>query len=250
MSEEIDNERPALSHERRESGWAKVLRGLEYTNNLLLLPMFTVLIIEASVRDSTDVFASVNEFFCAMFFAEWALGLALADDRWAYLRSPSNLADLASSIPVSALAQGLRVVRLLRLLRVIRLVSRIRRFQGKGATMVRAFGLFGALVITGALAFRIVEPHSTESLEHALWWSLVTLSTVGYGDVTPATPAGHVVAVFVIVAGIGIFGYMAGFMTSLIEDPEEDEILAIVQRLEVQVGELRATLEAEPRRPA
>lgn len=223
-------------------GWTRILGWLRYVNNLLLLPMFTVLIVEAASSQSAEVFASVNEFFCAMFFAEWLLGFALSDHRVGYFRNPSNLADLVSSIPVSAFAQGLRVLRLLRLLRLVRLATRVRRYQGKGATMIRAFGLCAVLVITGALAFRIVEPQSTGSLEEALWWSLVTLSTVGYGDVAPITPAGHIVAAFVIISGIGIFGYMAGFMTSLLEDPEEDEILAVVKRLEVQIGEMQATL--------
>lgn len=245
MTRGSDNKADQPAASPKVSGWARLLVALGYVNNLLLLPMFTVLIIEAATTQSAELFDSINQFFCAMFLAEWLLGFALANDRRAYVRDPMNLADLLSSIPVTVFAQGLRVVRLLRLLRILRLAARIRRFQGKGAMLVRAFGLFGSLVITGALAFRIVEPQSTESLEHALWWSLVTVSTVGYGDITPVTVGGRIVAGFVIFTGIGTFGYMAGFMTSLLEDPEEDEILEIVQRLEVKIGDLQATLATE-----
>lgn len=246
QDDDPDPDQVAATDDPEPTKWDRALRALRYVNNLLLLPMFTVLILEAAHFRSVEFFASINQFFCMMFLAEWTLGLALADHRLRYIRDPSNIADLLSSIPVSVFAQGLRVIRLLRLLRLARLAMRIRRFEGKSAKMVRAFGLFGALVITGALAFRIVEPQSTGDLEQALWWSLVTLSTVGYGDITPLTPAGHIVAGFLIFAGIGVFGYVASFMTSLLDDPEEDEILEVVRRLETQLGELQATLKERP----
>lgn len=242
MANEQDNVSEVDPHE--PSGWERVLRWLRYINNVLLLPMFTLLVLEAVHTQRVDYFDSINQFFCVMFLSEWFLGLALTKNRVLYLRKPENIADLISSIPFTAFAQGLRVVRLLRLLRIARLAMRLRRFQGKGAKAVRAFGFVGALVLTGALAFRIVEPESTDGLEHALWWSVVTLSTVGYGDITPTTVGGHMVAAFVIFAGVGVFGYMAGFMTTVLDDPEEDEILETVKRLEQQLGALQATLDA------
>lgn len=72
----------------------------------------------------------------------------------------------------------------------------------------------------------------------------MTLSTVGYGDITPTTLGGHMVAAFVIFAGVGVFGYMAGFMTTVLEDPEEDEILETVRRLEQQLAMLQTALES------
>ena len=69
-------------------------------------------------------------------------------------------------------------------------------------------------------------------------FQVVTLSTVGYGDVMPVTPGGRVVAIALILAGIGVFGFMAGFVTSLMEDPEEDEILATVRRIEARLDRL------------
>lgn len=227
---------------KNSSRWHQAFEWLKYVNNILLLPMFSVMIIEATQDGSVEIFASINEFFCALFLLEWAAGLALSERRLGYLRNPSNIADLLSSIPFVALAQSLRVVRLLRLFRIARLALRLRRFQGKSARMIRAFGFVGAVIVTGALAFRVVEPQSTEGLGHALWWSVVTLSTVGYGDVLPTTPAGRVVATCLIFAGVGVFGYMAGFMTSLLDDPEEDEILETVKRLELQLAAIQAVL--------
>ena len=58
----------------------------------------------------------------------------------------------------------------------------------------------------------------------ALWWSIVTISTVGYGDSFPVTTGGRIVAVILIFIGVGIFfGYIAGFMANLLEIDEEEE---------------------------
>lgn len=222
-----------------------VFRWLGFANNLLLLPMFTVMVLETSTGDAKAGFsyAQANLFFCSMFLIEYFAGLALARCRGSYLRDPTKLTDLVSSVPFGYVFQGLRVVRLLRILRLTRVMWRARRFRGKGAKLVRAAGMVGSLTFAGAMAFRIVEPESTSSLFDAVWWSIVTLSTVGYGDVMPVTSAGRIVAMALILAGIGVFGFMAGFVTSMMEDPEEDEILATVKRIEERLEQLDPTSE-------
>ena len=197
------------------------IRWLGFANNLLLLPMFTVMVLETSTGATKAGFsyAKANLFFCSMFLIEYFAGLALARSRGAYLRDPTKLTDLVSSVPFGYIFQGLRLVRLLRILRLTRVMWRARRFRGKGAKLVRAAGMVGSLTFAGAMAFRIVEPQSTSSLFDAVWWSIVTLSTVGYGDVMAVTSAGRVVAMALILAGIGVFGFMAGFVTSMMEDP-------------------------------
>jgi voltage-gated potassium channel len=104
--------------------------------------------------------------------------------------------------------------------------------------MLRVAGVVGSTVFAGAMALRIVEPETGRSMTDALWWSLITVSTVGYGDIVPLTDVGCVVAAVLVFFGIGVFGYAAGFMGSLMEDPEEDEILAAVKRIERQVEAL------------
>jgi voltage-gated potassium channel len=135
--------------------------------------------------------------------------------------------------------QSLRLARLVRLVRLARIVFRARRIKGKGAQLVRALGVVGSLASAGALALRIVEPSATHGFYEALWWSVVTMSTVGYGDIAPATTDGRVVAMCLMVAGVGLFGFMAGFVSSLMEDDEEDEILSTVKRIEARLASLQ-----------
>ena len=82
-----------------------------------------------------------------------------------------------------------------------------------------------------------------------MWWALVTVSTVGYGDISPVTDAGRVLASLLIVSGIGSFGYVAGVMSGLLEENGEDEtslddVLAAVQRVESRIAKLEETDES------
>nr|WP_255216355.1 potassium channel family protein [Pseudenhygromyxa sp. WMMC2535] len=182
--------------------------------------MFALMALEASDPSVRAAATRLYFWFCVPFLLEWCVGLANADRKWAYVKEPSNVADLLSSVPFGAVFQGFRLVRLLRLMRLLRIVVRTQRFQGRAAKLIRALGLVSSLVLAAAIAFRTVEPQSTTGLEQALWWAIVTLSTVGYGDVMPTTPAGHVVAAAVIFAGLGAFGYVAGVMTAVLDEPQ------------------------------
>ncbi|MFT7670543.1 MAG: voltage-gated potassium channel [Planctomycetota bacterium] len=138
----------------------------------------------------------------------------------------------------------MRIARAIRILRVIRLLLRARRFRGKGVKLLRVIGVVGATVFAGALGLMVVEPETVSDLDDALWWSIITISTVGYGDFTPVTGAGRVVASVLVLSGIGVFGFVAGFMASLMDDPEEDAILAAVQRIEARVDALHFAKDA------
>jgi voltage-gated potassium channel len=223
----------------------QLLSWLQFLNNVLLIPMFTIMVLETSTGTALAQldFGIPNLIFCILFFVEWLTGLLLATDRRRFLRNGHNLVDLISSIPLGYFLQGFRALRVLRILRVLKLAFRARRLRGKGSRLVRVAGVVAATAFAGALALRIVEPGATEGFFDAMWWSIVTLSTVGYGDITPSTVEGRLVGIALIGVGVGVFGYMAGFMASVFDDPEEDELLASVQRIEFQLMELTRRLD-------
>jgi voltage-gated potassium channel len=228
--------------------WVRTYTRLRTANNVLLLPLFTIMFLEIVTGNRLETIAGgrANLFFCASFLIEWALGLTIARSRRAFLLSPSKIIDLVSSIPVGHIFQSLRAVRLVHLARILRLAARARRFRGKGESLVRALGVIFATVFSGAFAMQLVEPSPDRTVLDNLWWSIVTLSTVGYGDFVPQSTAGRAVASILIIVGVGVFGYAAGFVASLLNDPEEDELLARLTRLESKLDRLQETLASVP----
>ena len=89
-----------------------------------------------------------------------------------------------------------------------------------------------------------VEPQSVAALSDAAWWAVVTISTVGYGDISPVSEAGRVVGALLILFGLGNFAYLTGVMAANAEDEGENAIMATVERIEVQLAQLRAEVAA------
>ncbi len=195
--------------------------------------MFTLMVVDAGTGGAAELAAHQPAMlaFCGMFFREWLVGFLNAIDRWAYLKKPQKVLYLLSSIPVGYLFGTLRIVQLYRVLRVLWLLFRARAFRGRGRQLVQVFGVTVATAFAGALALRLIEPRTTDSFSEALLWALVTITTVGYGDIVPLTSAGRWVASVLLVSGVGVFGYVAGFLGNMMVDPEEDEILRKVRAL-------------------
>jgi len=229
---------------------ARLLELLSGWNNLLLPPAFTLIFVDLFLdRVPTAIAADLrvaNWLICASFLGEWLLGLSLARRKGSYLANLWLLLDLLSALPLSLMFQVLRIGRLSRLVRLIKLVKLIRgrRFTFPWARVLRAVAVAGTTVFSGAIALAAVEPQSVAALSDAAWWAVVTISTVGYGDISPVSEAGRFVGALLILFGLGNFAYLTGVMAANTEDEGEDAILATVERIEVQLAELRAAVAA------
>jgi|GEM_PF-2140671 len=251
---------PSASFWARPTAESPALRGLSGFNNLLLPPLATLMLIEAIAGD--EAAQSVHSaafmlFFCAVFGAEWLLGLAVSRSKKAYLWNFWLLADLVSSIPFNWIFQAGRFVRFARVTRVLRLgryrklsrmarVARFARLRVNLLRAVRAVGMVLALALSGAFALRVAEPAAAQSLLDAMWWAVVTITAVGYGDITPATPTGRLVGMGLILISLAVFGYAAALASSALEQDERltqqkeilDAIAGSEARLNARLDEL------------
>jgi voltage-gated potassium channel len=150
--------------------------------------------------------------------------------RLIYMLSPAALLDMAATIPlyVALLPSDAALLRLVRLLGILRFAklgrySRAMRYVSE-AVLSRRFELSFSLAIGGAvllltstllyLAEGTVQPEKFGSIPRALWWSVSTLTTVGYGDVYPITPLGKVLAGCTAIVGVGLIAMPTGILSA------------------------------------
>ncbi len=162
--------------------------------------------------------------FVLMFFARWWI----ADNRNAWMRA--NWLDLVVivllSLPVLRMLMALRLAHLLPALRIGALVRAnkdrlIRMVLISGDSLPAAMAMvFGLVFIFGTTTFLLEHAHNPQfgALPDGLWWAFVTLTTVGYGDVVPITPAGRVVAVITMVVGIVVYSLVVANLTVFLEE--------------------------------
>jgi len=185
-----------------------------------------VIVVEQSVKSEPWTTASIvlNWVIWTTFLAEMVVTTVFAEKRGEWLRRhPLELAVIVLTVPLlPALLQGSRVfrlVRLLRLLRLVRFMQALRRlFTFEGLRFAALLALMTAL--GGGAAFAEVENRTTWD---GLYWAITTMTTVGYGDIEPETTGGQVIAVFVMVVGIGFLTMVIGAVSQRFVSPELHE---------------------------
>lgn len=174
------------------------------------------LAVEDLQRGLTPAERWADRIIYALFVADYLIRLILAEDKRAFMKG--NIFDLIAIIPFNSLFRVFRLARFARILRLVRMAAMI----GRGLSKVRGFlningfkyvlSLSACAVLVSAFAMMYVEGmHFSD----ALWWAFVTATTVGYGDLSPSTGTGRIIAAILMVVGIGLIGSLTSSITSL-----------------------------------
>ncbi len=181
--------------------------------------------------DYGDILLRAEWVFTILFTAEYLLRLATARRPARYARSFFGVVDLLSILPtyISVLvpgAQSLIIIRVLRLVRVFR-VFKLARFVGESEVLVEAMhasrekiivflvGVTSLTVVVGSLMYLIEgEESGFTSIPQGIYWAIVTMTTVGYGSIEPATAPGRILASIVMIMGYGIIAVPTGIVTA------------------------------------
>jgi voltage-gated potassium channel len=173
----------------------------------------------------------IDIFVCLFFFSDFTTGFIKANNKLSYMKW--GWIDLVSSIPMVGVFRAGRVFRLIRLLRIVRAFKNIHQFldyifrnKAKGTlTMVGVFAFM--LIIFSSIAILQVEDNPQSNIktaEDAIWWSYVTITTVGYGDKFPVTMEGRMIASILMLAGISLFGTFTAYIASWFALPSPQKI--------------------------
>lgn len=165
---------------------------------------------------------------CTLDNNQTAMHTSTLRQRWHFMLSPMSLVDLLAILPFYLsmfIGLDLRVLRLFRLVRMVKLGRYSVAMQTLQIVIAReyrvivaALGMLMIVMVVAATVMyhleRVAQPEHFGTIPAALWWSVVTLSTVGYGDVSPITPAGQFFAGMFILIGVALFALPAGILAS------------------------------------
>ncbi|MBL3689713.1 two pore domain potassium channel family protein [Leucobacter chromiireducens subsp. chromiireducens] len=173
----------------------------------------------------------------AIFLVDYLARLILTEDRWRWFYR--HLLDLA----IVALPM-LRPLRLMRFLTVVALVQRSAGNALRGRVVTYTIGAASLFVVIAALAILDAEQSegTIDSFGEALWWAVVTMTTVGYGDLAPVTTGGRVIAAGLMLGGIALIGAVTATLASWIVEKVSTENGPTLNATSEQVNELRREL--------
>lgn len=220
---------------------------------VLCVYVLAALVVEVVVpldSDTLSILMRIDAAICIIFLGDFFIRLVTAESKLGYLKW--GWIDLVSSIPMLDFARWGRLARVMRIVRLLRGV-RSAKWLAHMALKKRAESVFLSVmmltiitVVFGSIAIlhceRGIEGNNIESASDAIWWSIVTVTTVGYGDHFPVSEEGRFIAAILMLVGVGLFGTFSGFVASwfLAEQENNEEV---IKELRCQV----ATLEGENR---
>ncbi|MES2441119.1 MAG: ion transporter [Verrucomicrobiota bacterium] len=195
---------------------------------------------------------NIDFIICLIFQGDFFYRLHKAPSKLKFLRW--GWIDFISSIPMLSTFRGGKMVRAIRILRLLRafrsfkiLVQYLLRNRSHN-TFVTVAAISCFIALAGSMGILSLEKGAEngniKNASDALWWSIVTITTVGYGDRYPVTDGGRIIAAILMTAGVGLFGTFTGFIASMFVEPdikrEENEVHGLATQIKALRSELRA----------
>lgn len=235
-----------MNSEKPYQGWKSKLHEIIYGTHtpagrlfdilLLVLIVYSVIVVMLESVPRIDVkyheFLNISEWVVTILFSiEYILRIICIKKPSKYIFSFFGIVDFLSTIPKYLSyffigSQYLTAFRALRLLRVFRILKLV-RFVGESNNLVKALKasrtkifvfVFFVLIISvllGTLMYLIEgSEHGFNSIPHSVYWTIVTLTTVGYGDISPETALGQFIATLIMIIGYGIIAVPTGIVSA------------------------------------
>lgn len=205
----------------------------------IALIFFIVASVTAVILDSVDsihrhigtILFWAEIIFTCVFTVEYLLRLWCSQRPLKYALSFFGIIDLLAIVPTYTAffisgSQAFLVIRMLRILRIFRILKLV-RFLGEARQLTQALrksmrkiivflvAVVTIVIIIGAIMHLVEDSeHTFTSIPHGIYWAIVTLTTVGYGDIVPKTPLGQALAALIMIVGYGIIAVPTGIVTA------------------------------------
>lgn len=187
-----------------------------------LLSILSIILLSFTffISEDSELYQLIHYYdfgLCAVFLYDFFAQLIKRKQRWKYFVTYGWL-DLLSSIPVMSQFSYIRILRVFRIIRILRAYKILYAFiiKNKKASLYGLIVFISTmiLILSSTLVLYLEQDvGNIKTAEDALWWSYITITTVGYGDYYPVTNAGKLAASILILNGIAIFGAIVSYIT-------------------------------------
>ncbi|MDY7394465.1 ion transporter [Aureibaculum sp. 2210JD6-5] len=194
---------------------------------------------EPGLRPETKKWLQIIEVFCVIVFSiEYALRIYVAKNKLKFMTSFFGIIDLLAILPFYLSTgidlRALRALRFLRLFSIFKMIRYNKAIHQFTRAVVYAkeqilLFLFVTLILIYLSAVGIyyfenaAQPEAFSSIFDSLWWAIITLTTVGYGDVYPITVGGRVFTFIILMIGLGIVAIPTGIISSALTQSVEEK---------------------------
>jgi len=191
-----------------------------YDTTIIILALISVILVLLGFAEMIDLdnppYSIIDLVIWGVFVIDYSWRFFTTKRKWCFILE--NIFDLLAILPLNAIFTIFRLGRIFRLARLTKLLKLTR--------LLRIIGLTGKLerkissVLVGSSILSVVEE---KSFSDSLWWALVTVTTVGYGDIVPVSLFGKWIAVLLMLVGISTIGMLTSTLTNFFvkENPDE-----------------------------
>jgi voltage-gated potassium channel len=239
-------------------------RSNAYNLFILVLTVQSLVIMVALLlplsEQTLQLLRAYDNMVCVVFLIDFAVNLIRSHPRRRYFFRQRGWLDLLGSLPslggalrFSALFRLARLSRLARIARLLKgqnkreLIRDVVTHRGQYAAFITVLAAFIVLTLSSVFVLQFESGSADANIKTgggALWWAVVTITTVGYGDQFPITTGGRIMAILVMFAGVGIIGALASMLASiLVPDADEDDAQE-ASAMQLELAGIRAELEA------
>ena len=219
--------------------------------SILALLAFAIETIFKLDQSTLQILGIADTAVCVIFFVDFFIQLFQAENKIKYMYTWGWL-DLLSSIPaieVFRLGRAARIIRILRVIRSLKSAKFITKaiLEKRSQSAILVVILISLVLVSvssiSILHFEKAVDGNIKTAEDAIWWSVVTITTVGYGDKYPITTEGRVIATILMIAGVGLFGTISGLVASKLISPQKSAHEIEVTDIHKDLEELRKMIE-------
>lgn len=219
---------------------SKLKKSYELSMAFLSIIIIIIIILEyinTLSPKETRMFDITDNIITVIFAVDYFTRLILSKNKMEFFKH--NIIDLIAIIPFNSIFQVTRILRITRLarltkifkvFRLLRVFVLLEKFKKNMDDFFKTNNFRYALwitfttVIIGAVGMYLAEGRS---FTDSLWWSFVTVTTVGYGDISPSTTAGRIIAAVLMLVGIGFLGILTGTISTFFIKQEKGETISL-----------------------